>query len=471
MAVERARHHLAAGMPAGHPGVVVAQLVQGERQIPVGRPPHLVQLPRFAVRVEHLAEHLHARPVAQQLPRREQVAPLLDAVDLGPVAVHVVIALVRHEVEGVPFRQLLVERRPQRRAVVVLRPGRAVAADPLLAGAAGLRPDGLPPLADHREELLAHLPGLRLRLDRIAVDDPAAVRERARPVAARHRARRLLPRRADDLEPAHPAAGARPAAGAGDETDAGSVRGETPVRGEGDEAVAVGAGDGARPEVPVRPGIVFGFLREGAGKTPADFRRERPPDFFDLLRQADAMPDGPVQRGPFYQRRDRVQVVGLRDASETNRLERNASPAGGRIENGNRVDAVLRQPLPVPIRRRVAERPRVSVGIGAKAFSGPIRRRDPPLRGQRVPVDADHVQEPVAVRVLRQQRRQDRRARRHQRTARPPDVEVVRGRQRRHRTALAGGFFADLGDRQPAFDQAGVGHGWILVWPIATDDR
>ena len=140
--------------------------------------------------------------------------------------------LVRpHEVEGVPLRQLLVERRPQRRAATVLRPGRAVAADPLLAGAAGLRPNGLPPLADHREELLAHLPGLRL--DRAAVDDPAAVREGARPVAPRHRARRLLPRRADDLEPTDPAFRARSGAGAGDETDAGPVRGETPVRGEG----------------------------------------------------------------------------------------------------------------------------------------------------------------------------------------------------------------------------------------------
>ena len=66
-----------------------------------------------------------------------------------------------------------------------------------------------------------------------------------------------------------------------------------------------------------------------------------------------------------------------------------------------------------------------SAGVGRRAegrrSAGPDARPqrlvDGLARFQRIPVDADHVQEPVAVRVRRQQRRQDRCPRRHQRPA------------------------------------------------------
>ena len=155
-------------MPPGHPGVVVAELVQRERQIPVGCLPGLVQPARGPVGIQHLPEDLHARAVAEKLTGREQIAPERHPVLYGPIVVaRLGKPLARHEVEGFPLRQLLVEPRPDLGAVVVLRSWRPVAAYPLLANPPRLRPDLDPLLVDDGVKLLSHLPGLRLFLDHV----------------------------------------------------------------------------------------------------------------------------------------------------------------------------------------------------------------------------------------------------------------------------------------------------------------
>ena len=240
VAVERVRHHLSRRHPYGHTGVVVQQLVQRQRQVSVSRLPRRVERPGGAVGVQHLPEHLDACAVAEKLARREQVAPEPDTVDSRPVAVHLVVALARHDVERLPLRQFLGEPLPNDRAVVVLRPRRPVAAHPFVPAALA-RLQHLPGnslLVDDREQLLAHPPGLGLRLDLVAVDHPAAVGVRTVPVAAGHSAGKLLLHRPDDLERADAARGSRTAGAVRKQPDAGPVRGEPPVGRQGHEAIA-----------------------------------------------------------------------------------------------------------------------------------------------------------------------------------------------------------------------------------------
>ena len=120
--------------------------------------------------------------------------------------------LNRYQVEGFPLRQFLGQPCPDLGAVVVLGPRRPIATHPLLPRPPCLGRGQHPLLVGHREELLTHAPGLCLRLDLVAVDHPPAIRIRACPVSARHRARRLLLRRSDNLERTDPALRPRPRA-------------------------------------------------------------------------------------------------------------------------------------------------------------------------------------------------------------------------------------------------------------------
>ena len=399
--------------------------------------------------------------MAEKLARREQVAPTVDAVYLRSVAIHVVVVLARDDVEGVPFDEFLVDRRADRRAVVVLGPGRAVAPDPLVAAPpARLRPGLDPPLEGHRVELFAHPPRLRLPLDLAAVDHPAAVGVRAVPVAAGHRARKLLLGRADDLERADAARGSRTAGAVGQQPNPGPVRRQPPVRRQRHETVAVRAGDRARPEV----GDVDSLRRTGlvvqVNQSLLDQSAPRSGDPLELSLYPCRQRHRPFDRGPQHKSGNRIEVVRRARQPEPHCLERDAPAAGRRVEDHHlpaSATTLFGDPFLVAERRRIAEGPRVVVGVrhADARSSGPIDRLP---RRHRIPVNPDDVQELLPVRVRRQQRRQDGRPRRHQRPARPPDVEVVRGRQRGHGPPLPHALLAERRNRQPAFDQADVRH-------------
>src|SRR5690606_24122304 len=148
-----------------------------------------------------------------------------------------------------PLRQLLTEPLCDLCGDVVFGARRAVAADPRLAGLAclGLLDD--PALVDHGVELVAHLAGLRLALDLVAVHDPAALRVRAGGVPPGDGSRRLFLGLVDDLERADAALTPRSAGKVWNQAHSRALGVQAPVGGERDQAGAVGAGDGAGPEV------------------------------------------------------------------------------------------------------------------------------------------------------------------------------------------------------------------------------
>ena len=193
--------------------------------------------------------------------------------------------LARHDVERVPLGHLLGEAIGDFRRIVVLRPRRPVAADPLLADLSRLRAGFGPFLVDHRVKLLAHPAGLRLRLDLVAVDHPATVGEGARPVAAARPYSRTVhqrtPRsRTSTRGPLVPG----PPAICGPQPDAGSTGCKPPVRRQRHEAIAVGTGHGTSPEVAIRSRVVIRFSAgthrsySGLSQVPALRRAKLPPD-------------------------------------------------------------------------------------------------------------------------------------------------------------------------------------------------
>ena len=87
-----------------------------------------------------------------------------------------------------------------------------------------------------------------------------------------------------------------------------------------------------------------------------------------------------------------------------------------------------------------------------------LRLIDRPACGHRIPVDADGVEKGLPVGVRRQKRREHRRPGGHQRPSRPPHMQVVGRRQRRHRAPFPGALLAERRDRQPVLDESAVGH-------------
>ena len=159
-----------------------------------------------------------------------------------------------------------------------------------------------------------------------------------------------------------------------------------------------------------------------------------------------------------------VQVIRVCRKPQAHGLQRNASAAGCRIENSQRFRRrILPKPSPIHIGQRVGERAGISVRVRAKALSRSIRVGDATPRSHWVPVNPNDVQEPLPIGIRRQQRSEYRRAGGHQRPTRPPDMEPIRRRKRRHRRSLPRALDPDLGDRQPAFDQARVRHGSAMT--------
>ena len=119
----------------------------------------------------------------------------------------------------------------------------------------------------------------------------------------------------------------------------------------------------------------------------------------------------PLDRRALDQGRDRIQVIGVNRDSKAEALERDAPTARGWVQNSH--SAVPCEPASVRVRRRVAERPGVPVGVSPEPLASPVRVGDAHFGGHRIPMNTQVVQEPLPVGVGRQQRREHRRARRH----------------------------------------------------------
>ena len=157
----------------------------------------------------------------------------------------------------------------------------------------------------------------------------------------------------------------------------------------------------------------------------------------------------------------RVQIVGEGCEPKPRGFEGDAPASRGRIEDQGNIEGVscgTHRPLPVVIARRVRKRTPVAIRVRAQIHLISLRRIELAPRRHRIPVNSEHVQEPLPVRIRRQQGGEYGRTRRHQRPSRPPDVEVVRRGQRRHGTALPDAFLPEHGNRQPPFDQPNVVH-------------
>ena len=206
MPVERVDHDLPVHVPPGHAGVVIAQLVERQREIPVGRLPG----PRPADPRPGRPPASPGRPPRSCRGREAGGARTDRATGSYRIAVARSSCCRPGPARSARGRRLphsgsfSASRAPDCGAVVVLRPRRPVAAYPLLANPPRLRPDLDPLLVDDGIKLLPHPPRSRLFLDHVPVDDAPAIGKRAGPVAARHRAGRLLAGRPDDLESAHP---------------------------------------------------------------------------------------------------------------------------------------------------------------------------------------------------------------------------------------------------------------------------
>ena len=87
------------------------------------------------------------------------------------------------------------------------------------------------------------------------------------------------------------------------------------------------------PEVTVWPGVVFRFVRERFGKAFTDFRCELVSKCLNYLLSAPAVFGGPIKCRVLNQRRDRIQVIGMRCKPQTGGLERYRPTAGCRVKD------------------------------------------------------------------------------------------------------------------------------------------
>ena len=242
---------------------------------------------------------------------------------------------------------------------------RAVASHPLVPTAlARLRPRLHPPPVDDCNELFAHPAALRLPLDLVPVDHPAAVRIQTVPVATGHRTGKLFLGRPDDLERTDATGGSRTVGAVGQEPDAGSVRREPPVRRERDDTVAVRAGDRAGPKVRHVELIDFPLGKEWT-ESILDAASPFGGQFLESCSDVGSAPGRPLDRGPHHQGCDRIEVVCQRREPCPERLERDAPATRGRIQNrnGSPVGQRLAEPVGITARWRVLESALVAVRI------------------------------------------------------------------------------------------------------------
>ena len=120
-------------------------------------------------------------------------------------------------------------------------------------------------------------------------------------------------------------------------------------------------------------------------------------------------------------------------------------------------------PTLVFITRPIGESAFIAIWVGAKGFLVSFGGLNSPFRCDWIAMNPQNMQELLPIRISRQKRGEDRRPQRHQRSPRPPDMEIVGRRQGRHGTPLANALLSKSRDQQPAFDQAGVGHRFVRL--------
>ena len=122
------------------------------------------------------------------------------------------------------------------------------------------------------------------------------------------------------------------------------------------------------------------------------------------------MLDRPFNRRAFDQRCDRIQVVGQRSQSHSNGFERHAAATGSRIENIDTVRQILRQPFLVRFIRDMAERTRVTIGVGSQPFALAVCDSNALLGRDGIPTDSECIQKFSAIRMCRKQGSKNRRS-------------------------------------------------------------
>src|SRR5690606_18314738 len=103
--------------------------------------------------------------------------------------------------------------------------------------------------------------------------------------------------------------------------------------------------------------------------------------------------------------------------------------AGGRVEDARVLNTMsfdlVEYPRMLIWSGSPREGARIPVRICSETFPRPVGGCNALLRLHRIPVDPQHVHEPLAVGVGREERGQDRGTGRDERAVCPPDVEIV----------------------------------------------
>src|ERR1039458_4846167 len=103
----------------------------------------------------------------------------------------------------------------------------------------------------------------------------------------------------------------------------------------------------------------------------------------------------------------------------------------------------------------------VSVCPRSQSFTLCSCLSDPRLRGNRIAVNSDVVQELAAICVGFEEARQNSRTARNERSSSEPYVQIIGRRKRRHRASLTHALFTQRRNRQPILDQSPFAHGVV----------
>ena len=144
-------------------------------------------------------------------------------------------------------------------------------------------------------------------------------------------------------------------------------------------------------------------------------------------------------------------------SANSQRLKWDTAATRRRIEHYKAISSLIRKPGPLLTVGRIAESAIIAVRV-VHPYSGPPRNIDLSLGLDRIPMNSKHMEELFSIRIRREQGSQNGGPRRHQRSPRPPDMKIVGGRQRGHRSPFTHALFAKSRDRQPALDQSDIRH-------------
>lgn len=246
--------------------------------------------------------------------------------------------------------------------------------------------------------------GLSLHL--ITVDHPAAIGIGAGGIAALHRTFALLASTAHDLEAAVATGITWTITQLRHHFHASAIRRQLPVGRQRHLAGAVGAMDGAGPEVGAMELIGRLVLREIRTQALLQQLAKLRDQSLVLLQHTPAELCRPLVGGLLNQHSDGVDVVGQGLATQPQRLERNRPTPSGGVKDGGLINAellgLLQQPELFLLARAVLEGAVVAIGVvdSDPRAPGLVHRS---LRRDRVPMDPKHVHERAPIGIGRQQ--------------------------------------------------------------------